>query len=696
MSNNGTVNLNWTMSGVTGSGSAQYTVSAVPPAGLLMPGGSSVVTVTPAAIPSPAPNPTPAAFAAQIAITTDVPFDNPHVVSLSEAALGDQLSLSVQSFRFGQFPINTMTLPQTFTVTNNANAGSPAANVSLALQGTGAGTYAVVPTTISNLAPSGGVSSAESVTFDPPTAVADPASIALGTTDSLCTAVPGPIQLSGTGTQGVVSVSASTVAFGTDGNDPQGLVNCGATGLAHTLTVSNIGNQTFNLTGLALGLGAASPFVLSGPGATLPAAVGIGASVTVAITPNAIPQVVQNPNDATPFTDTLTITTDAAQDSPHPVSLVMQARGAVVASTPLATNWPFGTIAEGSIGTFTSTIQNTGNAPASVAFVGLARNQRSFGLDNNPTTAVAKGITSIVGQFTPPSADGSWSDQATLVVTAPQAFCEPLPATWTSPTIVVSGASNSTAPVSISGTLSFPTTDCGNAAPAAETVTLTNNTNQPYAMAVSFNAGTFYSVTSSSMQDGGSGTLPANGTATVVVTPRTVTPGPTTQAGATPYADDLLVNLTTIAADGGAGVPVTNFTIPVSWTLNGAVLSLPQGLGPDTDGVGNPFYPADTASGFTIPMSNSGTAAATVTFAIDPVDTFSFSPVPPIQVVPGVPTAPQLSSSVANGACPSTTTGTATFFYSGPVCQPFQFPSVTVDSCVEHVSEAGASRPPRG
>jgi hypothetical protein len=681
VSNDGTVNLNWTMGAVSGSGSAQYSVAAVPPPGLLMPGGSSTVTVTPLSIPSPAPNLTPAAFAAQIVITTDVPFDNPHVVSLSETALGDALSLSVQSFRFGQFPIGTTTLPQTFTVTNNANAGSPAANVSLALQGAGASTYAVTPTSISNLAPGGGVSSIESVTFDPPTAVADPASIVLTTSDSLCGALPPPIQLTGTGTQGIVSVSATTLAFGTDANDPQGLVNCGATGLPNTFTVSNVGNQSFQITALTLGLGAASPFVLSGPGTSLPATVGIGGSVTVTVTPNAIPQAVANPNDATPFSDTLTVTTNAAQDSPHAVSLAMQARGAVIASTPLTTAWSFGTITQGSIGTFTSTIQNTGNAAASVALTGLAQ-PTIFGLQNNPTTVIPDGTTSIVGQFTPPSPDGAWSDQATLAVTTPQVFCEPLPATWTSPTITVSGSSNSTAPVSYSGTLSFPTTDCGSAAPAAQTITLTNNTNQTYAVTLSLNAGVFYAVSSSSIADGGSVTLPASGSTTIVVTPQTVTPGATTQSGSTPYADDLLVGLATVVPDGGPGVSVTSFTIPISWTLNGAVLSLPQGLGPNTDGMGNPFYPADTTSGFTIPMANSGTAAASVTFAINPVDVFAFSPAPPIQVVTGGQTAPQLTSSGANATCPATTSGTATFFYSGPVCQPFQFPTVTVDSCV--------------
>ena len=68
------------------------------------------------------------------------------------------LSFSLPNLRFGQFPINTSTIAQTFTVTNNANAGSPAAD-RLALAGRlGSERLLAAPTTIANLGPSGGVS----------------------------------------------------------------------------------------------------------------------------------------------------------------------------------------------------------------------------------------------------------------------------------------------------------------------------------------------------------------------------------------------------------------------------------------------------------------------------------------------------------------------------------------------------------
>jgi hypothetical protein len=393
------------------------------------------------------------------------------------------------------------------------------------------------------------------------------------------------------------------------------------------------------------------------------------------VTPTPIPKSVPDPSDPAPFTDNLTITTNALLDTPHKVSLVMQARGAIISDTPLATTWTFGTIGAGSIGTFTSTIRNTGNAPALVELEGLGLSS-IFGVRNNPTTAVANGVASIVGQFTPPSSNGSWSDQATLSVTAADAFCAPLPTQWNRPTVTLSGSSDSSRPVTVAGSLAFPSTDCGNAAPAGQGVTLTNNTNIAYAYTVSFNSGRYYSIL-----DPGTGTLAANGTAAIAVVPRTITPALGVEPGSTPYADDLLLTVQSSGSDGGTP-PVATFTIPTSWTLNGAVLSLPEGAGPN----GNSFYPADSTGGFTLPMSNSGTASATVSFAIQPSGAFAFSPSPPIQVIPGIGATPGLVSTPASAACPTTTNGTATFVYAGPVCQPFHtgdvaYPMVNVRAC---------------
>ena len=335
VSNQGSSDLTWSLGPVTGPGAAQYTVSPGAPPGLLAPGQSTVVTVQAAAVSSPASEPNPAGLAASVTITTDVPLDPAHVVALGEIPLGDQLSFSLSSLRFGQPPIGT-TLSQTFALENDANPGSAAASVTLGIEGNGASGYTVTPVTASSVPPGGGVSSAETVAFSPSSAVPYPATITLHTSDPLCTPPPAPIQLSGTGAQGKVVVSATSLAFGTDPADPAGLVNCGGAGLPRSLTIANAGNAAFQVTALGLGLGPSSPYHLSGDAAALPATVPIGGSVSLMVTPSAIPAQVTNPDDPNAFADTLTITTSAALDAPHAVALVMQARGAVIASTPLS------------------------------------------------------------------------------------------------------------------------------------------------------------------------------------------------------------------------------------------------------------------------------------------------------------------------------------------------------------------------
>jgi hypothetical protein len=664
ISNDGTSPLTWSLGALTGPGAGQYTVTTSAAPGTLAVGESTTIYVKAAAVPSPAPDPSPAALVASMAITTDVPLDPPHVVTLGEVPLGDQLAFSVPSLRFGQPPIGT-TLAQTFAVENWANPGSPAANVSLTMQGTGAGAYTLAPGTATSIAAGGGASPDIDVDFTPPSAIAYPASVALSTSDALCTALPTTLPITGTGAQGRVLVSPGRITFGTNPADPVGLVDCGKVGPARTLSVSNVGNDAFQVTSLSLGRGASSPYALSGEATNLPSTVPIGGSVSLVVTPSPIPANVANPNDASAYADTITIVTSAALDVPHSVPLVMQPRGAIIASTPVATTWSFGTVAYGSIGTVTTAIENHGNAPATVTLQGLLQ-PGVFGIENNPTTASPNAVTSVVGQFVPPSQDGSWSDRGSVVVTA-DAFCAPLPAQWSEPAIALAGASNGASPVTLSGALDFPATSCGSAPPPAAAVTLSNTANVAYAFTASLEHGSFYTLSTSS------GSVAASGTASIVVTPKAVLPGPGVEAGSAPYADELLVIVKTS--------PATSFVVPISWELDGAVLSLPEGAGP-ASGTSGAFYPADSSGATQLPMKNTGTASASVSFAVAPASLIQLSPSPPIEVIPGILASPVLASASSAPVCPTTASGTVTFLYSGPVCQPFPSSAVSVRACV--------------
>jgi hypothetical protein len=65
---------------------------------------------------------------------------------------------------------------------------------------------------------------------------------------------------------------------------------------------------------------------------------------------------------------------------------------------------------------------------------------------------------------------------------------------------------------------------------------------------------------------------------------------------------------------------------------------------------------------------------------------------PPIEVIPGIPAAPQLTSTSMDVTCtaadagveagaPAVSETAVQFFYSGPVCQPIPVSSVTVGAC---------------
>ncbi len=517
------------------------------------------------------------------------------------------------------------------------------------------------------------------MTFNSATASPSPATFTLSTTDPLCTALPTPIVLSGTGTSGIVSVSASTLTFGAPG-DPNGFVNCGATGQPQTVTISNVGNQSFNVTGVNLGKGAASPFTLAPVSA--PVKVPIAGSVTVTINPSIIPKIGVDPSNAAAFSDVLTISTDATGDTPHAIALVMQPRGAVISSAtqPPPTTWNFGTIGAGSIGSFLgTTIQNTGNLAATVTLqpTGTLSLPSVFGLQNNPVTA-GPGLTALVGQFVPNLANSTWTGQGQLLVTA-AAMCSDLPQQWITPVISFSGSSSSNPIVTLSGTLVFPTSDCGGAPPGGQEVTITNGTNQAYTYTAKFVSGAWYNLV-----DSASGSLAANNIAKIVVNPKMVAPGAGVLPGSAPYADDLLISVAT--------TPPTNFTVPISWTLNGAVLTLPKGAGPNSDSQGS-FYVADGTSGFPLPMANTGTAAGAVSLAIQPTGSFLLQPSSPIAVLPNITALPELVSGASAPACPTTSNATATFVYSGPVCQPFPLTSVSVRSCAGTYTGGGGPPP---
>ena len=158
------------------------------------------------------------------------------------------------------------------------------------------------------------------------------------------------VAMTGKGTGGVVGISPGQLDFGK--------VNCGGKAGFQVFTILNSGNSPFDWTA-AFGLGAASSFDVSPVSGTVLA----GSQASVFVTPKDIPATSAVTNNL--YGDTLTVTTTAASDTPHPVTLLMTAKGAILAFTAKPADY-------GTRGLFsapqnqTATLSNTGNAPANV------------------------------------------------------------------------------------------------------------------------------------------------------------------------------------------------------------------------------------------------------------------------------------------------------------------------------------------
>jgi hypothetical protein len=549
ISNPGNQPMTWTAALNLGVNSP-YTFS--PPSGTINPGDPpATVTVAPNAIPPFPVNTSPHAFADALVVTTNIAGDQPHSVSLSETPLGDILSLQPTALSFGQVPVNSTSPAQTFVVVNAANTGSPTASVVLTSSNGSQFPLAVVSVT----APAGGgTSSPVGLTFVPGSNPGSYSSnIGIATTDALCAPLPSPaLAASGVGTLAHVVINVAQLNFGA--------VNCGTTANAQQIILTNTGNQNYSVTSATLTAGTAYTYAMSPANGVVQA--NEGNQLVITVTPKAIPATVADPaHSGGIFSDQFTITTDAQGDSPHIIPLNEQAQGAVVDNNLATTSWNFGTVNFGSTSTFNLSLHNAGNAPVQIALTGLT--QSVFGLAPNPTVqTVAPGVQPITGTFAPNAPTGSWADQGVVNVTptAGNVFCEPLPTSWSNATISLQGAASNNPTITLAGSLSFPATSCGGIVPAGQSITIQNSATNAVSFSAQFDYGTNYSITTAS-----SGSVPANGTATVGVAPlaSSTTPSATLEPGSTTFDDRLQLT-----------VGSTIYYIPISMTLNGAVLSL--------------------------------------------------------------------------------------------------------------------------
>ena len=243
---------------------------------------------------------------------------------------------------------------------------------------------------------------------------------------------PGPATL---------AASPTSVSFGSTG--------VGSTSAAQTVTVTNTGGSTANLSGV----GVAGDFAdTTTCGATLAA----GASCTASVT--------FRPTAAGARTGTLTVASDASNPS---LAVALSGTGTAASSATLAANptsVSFGTIGTGSSSSpLTVTLSNTGTASASIGGVTVSGD---FTQTTTCGSTLAAGSSCMVAVVFRPTAAGTRTGTLTVASNA------------SNPTLAVplsgTGASTGTATLTASpSNLAFASTSVGSSAPA-QSVTISN------------------------------------------------------------------------------------------------------------------------------------------------------------------------------------------------------------------------------
>ncbi len=618
---------------VQNSGNASFTFNAkllagtsftvLPTTGTVAPAGSATLTITPSKIPSVAST-AANGFGDTLRITTNAVGDAPHDVALTETAQGAVLALDTTTIGFGNVVLQqTATSP--FTITNTGNAS---ATVTLTAS---AAPFGVSPTTATTLT-GGGSPLAGSATFHPTTlgSAGGSVSIATAKADVLCSAPIGPIQLGGTGVNGVMTVSTTKIDFQS--------VPCGQAAGQQSFTIANTGTAPFSWSA-ALGKGASSPYALSPASGTIdPGA----PATTVTVTPAKIP--FPSALTANLYGDTITITpTGIAGGSPQTVTLTETAKGAVVtASAPPG----FGNQQEGqTTAPATLTIQNVGTMGVTITPTITGANPTSFALTTPGATLVSPSSSYSPGPTFTPLATGALAAQVSLAKGANDVLCQPLPGP-----VALSGTGTNGAISLGAASITIAAQPCGASAGLTQALKLTNNGTAPLTWNAAILGTTGFSVTpmTGSLAAGG-----ANVTLTVT--------GPTFSSNnndVSPITDTLRVT-TSAYGDG-------NHDVPLSSTPSGAILAWGQtGF---AFGTVQATSNASVAKSLPLSVTNSGNVSATLTFATQSAGKTQYTFAPQNQAVAGGATLN--GSAIFTPTVVSTQTDTALFTVANgtPLC----------------------------
>lgn len=496
--------------------------AVAPASGSVAPGHVVTVTVTPKAVPQTASTEVNA-FGDVLRIRTNAVGDQDHDIPLTQTAQGAVISSTPSAVGFEGTPITT-TRTSPVSIRNSGNA-----SITLAPAATGAD-YSVASTSAFALAAGG--TSIVTARFSPTTVGAKSGAVALKASGGvLCAPLPPATTLSGTGTNGTLGLSTTTLEFGS--------TNCGATASPQTFEVRNTGNGAFDFV-VAAGKGAASPYNVTPVRGTVPAA----GKVIVTVTPKPIPTV----SDVTAnlYGDTLTVTpTGIVGGTSQSLALRQTARGARLSFT--AASVPFSNVVTGTTSRGALGVRNDGNAPITVAASDSGSDAASFALAAGPHAIAAGGQAALAPTFSP-LRTGAHGASIGIAVGANEALCAPLPAAVAETGVGIAGA------LSVDATsVSFPAVACGSAA-QTKTITLRNGGGSPLTWNAAVSGGFALSAQT--------GTLAASASTTVTITSPTFT---TTRGNVTPVAGSVTISDNVYGS--------TAKTVTLSATPSGAILT---------------------------------------------------------------------------------------------------------------------------
>ena len=317
---------------------------------------------------------TKGALTAAIAIA-DNAVGSPQSIALSGTGLEPVVSLSATSLSFGSVDVGTTSASQAVTLTNTGNAALSVTGIKVT--GTDASSFVFVNTCGTSLA--AGANCSIHGHFGPTAKGALTAAITIADNAS---GSPQSIALSGAGLEPVVSLSASSLSFGS--------VDVGAASASQAVTLTNTGNAALSITGIKVtGTDASSFAFVNSCGTSL--AAGANCSIHGHF----------GPSTAGALTAAITIADNA---SGSPQSVALSGTGLAPAVSLSATSLSFG---DQEVGTASSskgvTLTNTGSAALAITSITVTGTDATSYLfvNNCGTSLAAKASCTIHGHFGP-------------------------------------------------------------------------------------------------------------------------------------------------------------------------------------------------------------------------------------------------------------------------------------------------------